>query len=186
MKRILTLISALAVIGLFVIPSGVAFADQTYHTERLPLYLTDEGAAAGYPLRNGMVVNIHANGPNNAAIEHYMLNGAKPNTTYEICRVWAENLYLDFTGDGVADAWLPAHTPIDAGAFIHTDKNGNGNCTIKLTPEYLAPIVTRSFTVKFVFIVGGNPVEVIPGTGLYKIDGGTPAYETIPTSAQLD
>jgi hypothetical protein len=174
MKRILVLISVLAVIGLLIIPSGVAFADQTYHTERLPLHSVDPD----YPLRNGMVVNIHANGPNNAAIEHYMLNGAKPNTTYEICRVWAEDLYL---GDPYPPGtYLPAGWPTDTGYSIQTDKNGNGHCQIKLTPEYLAPILTRTFHPKFVLMVGGH----LEG-GIFWF-GGTPVYETVPTLAQLD
>jgi hypothetical protein len=173
MKRILVLISVLAVIGLFVIPSGVAFADQTYHTERLPLHSVDPD----YPLRNGMVVNIHANGPNNFAIEEYILNGATPDTTYEICRVFAENLYVG--PPYPPGTYLPAGWPIDTGYSIHTDKNGNGNCQIKLTPEDLSLILTRTFHVKFVLMVGGMPVSVF-------WFGGLPVYETIPTLVQLD
>lgn len=62
-----------------------ASADQTYHTERLDLQLTQAGAGAGHPaLRSGQVVNIHPNGAINGAIERYMINGAKPNTRYHV------------------------------------------------------------------------------------------------------
>jgi len=177
MKRILALISVLTVIGLFLIPSGVAFADQVYHTERLPLHVTEEGAAAGYTLRNGMVVNIHANGPNNFAIEEYILNGAKPNTTYIICRQFsdAELWYGPMPIGG--ERLLPAE-----GNSITTDKNGNGRCTIKLTPEYLAPVYPRTFHPKFVLIVGGHPDPEEPWAWI----DGTRAYETEYTEATLD
>ena len=55
MKKVVGLTIAM-LIGLLLVPSAVALADQSYHTERLPLTVTDEGAAAGYVLRNGMVV----------------------------------------------------------------------------------------------------------------------------------
>ncbi len=60
-------------------------ADQVYHSERLPFTLTDAGAFVGHPeLRSGQVVNIHPNGPVNGALERYMINGAKPNTSYQV------------------------------------------------------------------------------------------------------
>lgn len=65
--------------------SGIAIADKTYHSERLDLWLTDVGEKAGHPdLRSGHVVNIHPNGPVNGALERYMINGAKPNTSYQV------------------------------------------------------------------------------------------------------
>ena len=63
----------------------IASADQTYHSERLDLQLTQAGAGAGHPsLRSGHVVNIHPNGAINGALERYMINGAKPNTSYHV------------------------------------------------------------------------------------------------------
>jgi hypothetical protein len=169
MKRILALISALMVIGLLVIPSGVAFADQLYHTDRLPLHSL---IPSEYPLRNGMVINLHPNGPNNMSIEHFMLNGAKPNTTYELCRVFqGETSY-----GGIP---IPPEWPTDTGYSIQTDSQGNGNCTIHLTPEYLAPFQPRTFTGKFVLMVGGSPVY-----GIWV--GGLAVYETDWFEAQLE
>lgn len=64
---------------------STALADRAYHSERLPLTLTEEGAEAGHPeLQSGQVVNIHPNGPVVAAIEKYMVNGAASNTDYEV------------------------------------------------------------------------------------------------------
>ena len=36
------------------------------------------------PLRSMFVENIHANGPNVFAHEQYVVNGAEPNTTYDV------------------------------------------------------------------------------------------------------
>lgn len=84
-------------------------ADQSYYTERLPLL-----AVADHPLRNGMVVNIHPNGPVNGALEEYVLNGAKPNTEYG---VWWEV-------DGIGE--LPTNLRGDPSPLaVTTDNQGN-------------------------------------------------------------
>lgn len=56
-----------------------ALADAVYHSSHIPL--TPVGSA---PLRSGFVENIHPNGPNVFAHEQYVLNGARPNTTYTV------------------------------------------------------------------------------------------------------
>ena len=84
MKRrfTLTLIGA-AVLILLQFP--VVGADQLFHSERLDFWLTDDGEAAGHPeLRSGHVVDIHPNGPVNGALERYMINGAAPNSSYQV------------------------------------------------------------------------------------------------------
>jgi hypothetical protein len=58
-----------------------AAADGVYSTEHLAL--TPAGDA---PLRSGFVQNIKANGPEVYAHEIFVLNGAKPNTTYTVTR----------------------------------------------------------------------------------------------------
>jgi hypothetical protein len=64
---------------------GPVYADQVFHTTRLNFVLTAGGAAAGYPqLMVGQVIDIHPSGPTNGAIEVYMINGAKPDTTYQV------------------------------------------------------------------------------------------------------
>jgi hypothetical protein len=70
----------------FLLASPLAgFADQVFHTARLPFVLTSEGAAVGHPaLRSGQVIDIHPNGPVNGAHERYMINGAQANTEYDV------------------------------------------------------------------------------------------------------
>lgn len=80
--------SILALIGVFALvlmPSTAGFADQVFHTARLPFFLTLDGEDHGHPvLRSGQVVDIHPNGPVNGAHERYMINGAKPDTEYAV------------------------------------------------------------------------------------------------------
>ncbi len=84
MKRIIAL--SLTVTALVIVGSvGPVYADQVFHTTRLNFVLTNDGAAAGYPqLKVGQVIDIHPSGPTNGAIEVYMINGAKPDTTYQV------------------------------------------------------------------------------------------------------
>ena len=115
MKKI-TLIFVLLAAMLTLAPT--VFADQSYHTSRLPLSLTNEGAVAGHTLNNGMVVNIHPNGPVMGAIEEYILNGAKPNTDYEV--VWR----VLWVGD------------IPTGAVVDTDNQGNGRGQLQIPRQW--------------------------------------------------
>jgi hypothetical protein len=176
MKRILALISTAIIICLLLIPTGTALADQAYHSERLPVHSLDPSV---YPLRNGIVVNIHTNGTTNFAVEEYNLNGAKPNATFWLCREFEESLL------GLTAPWDALNT----GFVLQTYKVGNGNCKIKFLVAQVEPLIAAGQTdlhVKFVFIEGGTPVEVYPGTGIYKIVGGTPAYATDVTEIQMD
>jgi hypothetical protein len=58
-------------------PSVVA--DQTFHTQQIALMPVD-----GAPLRTGFVVDVHANGPQVAALERYVLTGAAPDASYQV------------------------------------------------------------------------------------------------------
>src|SRR4051812_12333318 len=62
----------------FTLVPGAA-ADDVYHSEHMAL--EPVGSA---PLRTGFVENTHANGPAVYAQEIYILNGAAPNTDYEV------------------------------------------------------------------------------------------------------
>ena len=173
MKRILVLVSTAIVIVLLLLSAGTALADQAYHSERLPVH----SAAAGYPLRNGMVVNIHADGTSIFAVEEYTLNGAKPNTTYHLVREFQESLL------GQIPEWAPLYTGFD----LQTDENGNGNCNMKVLVAQVAPLIEFGQTelhVKFVFIEGGTLIEI--GPGMFLVVGGTEAYSTEVTEIQLD
>jgi len=94
--------------------ASAAGADATYHTAHIAL-----SPIGGAPLRSGFVQNIHANGPNIAAREMYQVNGAAPNTSYQVVAAgWFSNtscsgsptvrvpdavLTTDAAGNGVAD-----------------------------------------------------------------------------------
>ena len=68
-------VSAAAVL----VVSAPAAADAVYHSEQIPLHAVTEA-----PLRSGFVENIHADGPNVFAHELYVVNGATPNTTFQV------------------------------------------------------------------------------------------------------
>jgi hypothetical protein len=72
---------ALVVLVLAMLPlvASTAAADQFFHTTHAAL--TPIGGA---PLQSGFVNDIHTQGPVIAAQERYVLNGAKPNTTYSV------------------------------------------------------------------------------------------------------
>jgi len=173
MKKLLALMATLAFVAALTVP-GTTLADQAYHTERLPVHSDD---LSTYPLRNGMVVNIHTNGTTDFAVEEYNLNGAKPNTTYELCRVFQESiLYIE-----------PPLAALDTGFSLTTDKNGNGQCNIKVLVSQVEPLIYYGQTdlhVSFVFIVGGgiDPADLL---GMNWING-TTAYETDFTEIHLD
>ena len=83
-RAIVVVVATLALAAVSAVPVA---ADQGYHTDRLPVWVTADGVSAGYPsLRAGQVVNIHASGPTVFAHERYMLNGAAPDTSWGI--VW--------------------------------------------------------------------------------------------------
>lgn len=164
--RKLLVIATIAMIGVLLVPSAIALADQNYHTERLSLNVVDDG----HSLRNGMVVNIHPNGPNNGAIELYKLNGANPNTDYE---VWWE---IDGMGEIPTNAWAypddPNPNEIDASpVVVHTNKKGNGHVSYK---------ITRDYQVAMGFVGFDGMVK-----WLFKADGVT-AFETDWTHVTVD
>ena len=161
MKKFLTLILVAVFTALLFIPTGAVLADQAYHTERLPV----NSVASEYPLRNGVVVNIHMNGPVIFGAEEWILNGAKPNTTYQLAREFQEPFLGIF----------PPETPLDSGFVLQTNSKGNGNSHVTILPAEVAPVIEYGQTtvhVRLVFIVGGST----NGNGV--IVGGTKAYET--------
>jgi hypothetical protein len=79
MRRLLWIsVSAAAVAAL---APPFAAADRVYHSEHLEL-----AAVGGAPLRSGFVQNIKAEGPRVYAREIFVLNGARPRTTYTVTR----------------------------------------------------------------------------------------------------
>jgi hypothetical protein len=134
--------SVLAVVALM-LAFGTAIADQTYHTDHLVVSLTSAGAAAGHPaLRYGFVNNTHTEGPINFAIEDYLLNGAKPNTTYAVI------LSLQATDCSGAFSFSFAN-----GATVVTDALGNGHSQANVSPEQVtaAGLHNTSFGIRWSF-----------------------------------
>ena len=96
--------------------AGPATADRVYHTEHLQL--SGVGGAPG----GGMVVNIHANGPNVYAHEIYVLRHALPGTYQVQLTLFATS--SDCTGPSTA---IPT-------AMLSTNARGNGRDDVKFTP----------------------------------------------------
>jgi hypothetical protein len=105
-----------------------ALADQSFHTLKAPL-----SPVGGAPLRSGWVSDSHANGPIIGAHEEYHLNGASPNTTYQV----VIQFYSGVTGcPGVGFPVLTAHFTTNAAG------NGNANWTFPGGPP--APVTQNS------------------------------------------
>jgi hypothetical protein len=133
--------------------SGAA-ADEVYHSEHMPL--EPVGSA---PLRTGFVENTHANGPAIYAQEIYVLNGAAPNTEYE--------MHL------VAYAFDPEcqGTPTDFGfVALTTNLHGNGRAKRVFRPDDV-PTELR---------------EATHGIRWEVTTAGTTVYETRCTAVTLD
>jgi hypothetical protein len=99
----------LAAAALVIVP--LAAADQVFHTSHAAVH-----AVAGAPLTSGFVNDIHSNGSVNSAREEYQLNGAEPNTTYQVELV----IYGDQSCAGSPFAVVPT-------AQLTTNGAGNGN-----------------------------------------------------------
>lgn len=98
---------------------SVALADGVYHSTHIDLMPV--GAA---PLRSGFVENIHVNGPKIFAIEQYALNGATPNTPYQVTLM----LY-PFSAD-CSTGPVPVPT-----ALLETNRAGNAVARAVFAPE---------------------------------------------------
>ncbi len=147
MKRLLAFLVAAGV--LTIVPGSAVLADQSYHTERLPLAITDAGSAAGHTLRQGMVVNAHPDGPINGAVELYVLNGAKPNTEYSV--------YWDVVGFGV----LPTTTGgTTSPLVVVTDSKGNGQFTARISRAFQISqgLTNIDLTLRWLFKANGITV----------------------------
>jgi hypothetical protein len=137
MRTVLILISAAALaLGL----AGSAAADPVYHTERLALQ--GVGGASG----GGMIVNVHANGPNVYAHEIYTLRHAVPGTYQVVLNVYPGSLDCSRTA-----VMLPT-------AEITTNAVGNGRADATFTPEMVGEL--RGSTVSISWTVIGPATYV--------------------------
>jgi hypothetical protein len=91
--------------------ASVAHANQVFHTTHAAVH-----SVAGAPLRNGFVNDIHISGAVNVAHEEYSLNGAEPDTTYQVAIVG----YATTTCAGPSILGFST-------ALFATNGSGNGN-----------------------------------------------------------
>jgi len=138
-KPLVKLAGLVTVAALIAVPA--ALADQVFHTSHAAVQ-----AVAGAPLQSGFVNDIHTNGSVNAAREEYHLNGAQPNTSYQIQLV----IYADQRCAGSPFPPFPTATLMtnDAG-------NGNAYATFPAGPPNNPPLRVG---IVWQFAVNGTPV----------------------------
>jgi hypothetical protein len=175
-KKILFCVLILVFIAVFVMPAGAVFADQAYHSERLPFHSVN---LSGYPLNSGFMMNIHMNGPNNFEKKEFQLNGAKPDTEFFIYRVFAATVFNPLDPIKVL---IPNGFRMNSGTTIMTDKNGNGHCQLKLSPENLTAVREVCTLVMKVVLYEVKPSSPLPSVP----DDGVRAYETEVFTGSLD
>lgn len=107
----------------------LTFADQFFHSERIPLH-----SVGGASLHDGFVVNIHANGPQIFAHERYVLVGAAPDTTYSVTLV----IFVD---DPTCGGTSPVTVP---SASFTTNTAGNGTAEVFFHPGDVPPMLRNA------------------------------------------
>jgi len=134
-------LTAATLCAFVVLNAGSAFADSVYHASHVEL-----NPVSGASLRSGFVENIHANGPTVYAHEQYVLNGAAPNTTYQV-------VLMVFPGDPTCSS-APLTIPT---ATIQTNAAGNGTAYHVFRPADADGL--RGTTVGGIWTVsaGGSP-----------------------------
>ena len=116
MRRLLVI---LTLAGLAAMVGAIsASADAVYHSEHLAL-----SPVGNAPLRSGFVENIHADGPNVYAHEQYVLNGAAPNSSYQVVLM----VFPTDTTWGGARPAVASPTPPS-----QTHAAGNGHAVLEL------------------------------------------------------
>ena len=130
-----------------------AAADRFYHSQHLDLQPV--GAS---PLDAGFVENIHANGPIVYGHEIYVLEGAAPNTTYQVTLL----LYPFDPSCSTAPVAVPT-------AQLTTNGVGNGQADFVFRPSDVPPEIR-------------NATHGIRWT----ITGPSSSYETVCSAVMLD
>ncbi len=108
-SRLLFVLPAVIAAAIVLVPA--ATADRVFHTLHAELH-----PVGGAPLQSGFVNDVHTEGVVNAAIEIYHLNGALPNTTYQVTIQF-------YFGDPTCTT-APGAIPT---ATLTTNGAGNGN-----------------------------------------------------------
>jgi hypothetical protein len=142
MMKALRRVSILAMVAILA-TGGVAAADGAYHSERLSF------SGGSDPAFHGQVVNIHANGPVNGALERYQVVGAAPSTDYEVLIQFCEDGgFADFTQTAV----------------LATDARGNGHASAAFSAADLAPFSGATVMIRWVLRVDATDVYATPCT----------------------
>jgi hypothetical protein len=124
-----------------------------FHSQHVPL-----SPIGGAPLRSGFVENIHADGPNVYAHEQYVVNGAEPDTTYQVVLMIFP---LDTTCSSSSLA-IPT-------AVITTNAAGNGSADHVFTPADADGL--RGLTVGGMwFLMNGNTAEYATSCATIHLD----------------
>jgi len=122
--------------------ASLAHADQVYHSHHYDLTPIN-----GAPLQSGFVENIHPNGPNVYAHENYVLNGATPDTSYQVVlSIWTSNL----TCSGSPDLQIPT-------AVLGTNVSGNGKAEHVFTPADADGLHGHTVSLMWQVLAGGAP-----------------------------
>jgi hypothetical protein len=150
MRRLLLIAAAACVL---LVPD-VAAGDAVYHSQHVRLH-----PVGGAPLRSGFVENIHPNGPRVYAHEVYVLNGAQPNTSYQVVLL----LFPFSTSCTGTAAVIPTAT-------LDTNGSGNGKAQFFFRPADVPPAL-RGGTHGLIWEVS---------------TGGSLAYATSCSSVTLD
>ena len=136
-------ILSVGVLALVLTPLTTVVADKDFHSQRLSFSRTEAGALNQHPeLRSGHVVDIHANGPQIGALEQYMINGAKPNTSYQVVLD-----VLDGGCEGDPFGLIPTVT-------LGTNTQGNAHGQVVFTPAQLAPFAGMVFGIRWTLVAG--------------------------------
>jgi hypothetical protein len=147
------LLAAALVTTAVAVAAPLAAADAVYHSQHIAL-----NPIGGAPLRSGFVENIHADGPQVYAHELYVLNGAEPETTYQVML-----LLYPFDPSCASDA-----VPIPTASF-QTNPAGDG-------------------IGQFIFRPGDVPTALRRAThGIrWEVTSGSSTYSTVCSSVTLD
>ena len=147
--RRLLVASALALLALPMV-AAPASADQAFHT--LHADVVPVGSA---PLKSGFVNDIHTNGVQNGAHERYALNGALPDTTFQV----TIHLFLFDPTCSTAPLAFPTAT-------LETNGRGNGEAKAEFPAGPPSPLAGFSHGILWQFSVGGS---VVYETGCYPL-----------------
>lgn len=128
-----------------------AYADRSFHTVQLPLVLTAAGQAAGFPeLATGHIVDIHADGPTVYAIEQYMINKAKPSTSYQVADVvWI--------GGCPSDPSTPPSAILPT-VILTTNANGFAQGNYKISPDTITQFGLHGTTLGIVWTLTSDSI----------------------------